>query len=375
MTDSMGCPADTCSFEGSIFEVVDHVIESVDEFRYDAHLTEGRRLQENAREARDHGGFDEAIEDLEGALHNFQCAKLFADDVSSIESRCREMLQLIDNLVNQAENATDAGDKAHFESDSNFAGQKYEEAVDALEEARTLATELAPDRVAGIDRHLRSVQVRQESLELSEPHQTVRDLVAAAREHAAAGDRAFHDSEYEVALKEYENARDQYESLADSLQEFSFDESIADSIVCDVCRQRFDGELDSWRINLGVSLQVCPACVRFGSDGNLPNPRTVATEYRAIVENIENIRDGDVGLDWTSDAPLQSDRSEDVGTDGDRRDTRQMLMQLVGLCQQLGAPPSAAELDENTDFGYLDYRNEFGSLSEALQAAGFESQD
>ncbi|MFA9427117.1 homing endonuclease associated repeat-containing protein [Natronorubrum sp. A-ect3] len=279
----------------------------------------------------------------------------------------------IDEIVDRAENAIDAGDKAHFEGDSNLAGQQYEAAVDALAEAKTLTTELAPDRVAEIDRQLRSVRVRQQSLELSGPHQTVRDLVAAAREHAAAGDRAFHDSEYEVALKEYESARDRYESLADSLHEFSFDECTTDPMVCDVCRQRFDAALDFWRINLGVSLQVCLACTRFGSDGNIPNPRAVATEQRAVVENIESIRDGNVGLDWTSDAPPQSDESEDVGTTGDSRDTRQILMQLVGLYQQLGEPPTAADLDEHTDFGYLAYRDEFGSLSEALQAAGFES--
>lgn len=396
----VGCPADTCEFDGSIPVVADHLAESDDEghtwealgyedtdgFRHETRLEEGQRLQEVAQEARDHGKFDLAIEELEGALHHFQRAKLFANDASSIENSCREVLrtideietaeqgQVIDDLVDQAENAIDAGDKAHLEGNTDLAGQKYKEAIDALEEAKTLATELAPNRVSGIDQHLCRVQVRQQSLELSEVHQPIRELVADARDHAAAGDRAFQKSEYDAALNEYKKARERYESLADSLEQFSFDESIADSKMCDVCRQRFDGELDSWRIHLGISLQVCPACTRFGSDGNLPSPREIATEHRTVVENIERIRDGDVGLDWTSDAPLQSNESEDVGTDADSRDTRQMLMQLVGLCQQLGESPTAADVDEHTDFRYLDYRDEFGSLSEALQAAGFESQ-
>ncbi|SIS21899.1 hypothetical protein SAMN05421752_1431 [Natronorubrum thiooxidans] len=51
-----------------------------------------------AQEARDHGKFDVAIEELKGALHHFQRAKLFTDDASSIESRCREVLQLIDEI-------------------------------------------------------------------------------------------------------------------------------------------------------------------------------------------------------------------------------------------------------------------------------------
>lgn len=392
----VGCPADTCEFDGSIPEVADHIAESnderhtwkalgyknIDELNHDNHLKEGQRLQEVAQEARDHGKFDVAIEELEGALYHFQRAKLFADDASHIGNRCREVLttideietteqiQVIDDFVNGAETAIDAGDEAHFEDDYSLTRQKYKEAVDALKEARTLATELAPDRVEGIDRHLRSVRVRQQSLEMSEPHRAIRQLAADAREHTAAGDRAFHDSEYETVLKEYENASNRYKSLAECLQEFSFAESTADPMTCDVCRHQFEEELDFWRINLGVSLRVCPACALFGSDGDLPNPQTVATEHRIVIENIESIRDGDVGLDWTSDASTQSDSSEDIGSDGDSRDARQMLIQLVGLCQQLGEQPTAGELDEHTDFGYLAYRDEFGSLTDAIQAAG-----
>ncbi|WP_254523970.1 homing endonuclease associated repeat-containing protein [Natrinema caseinilyticum] len=396
MTDLVSCPADTCSFEGSISEIADHVTESddkdhawevfghenADEFCYDAHLEEGRRLQDAAQEAKDLGEFDEAIEGLEAALYHLQRATLFADAPSPIENRCREALETIDeietaeqiqeldDLIDQAENAIDAGDEAHFEGNTDAARQKYEAAVDALEEAVTRAEVLVPDRTQEIDHQLRSVRVRLQSLELSESHRRIRNMVADAREHAAAGDLAFQKSEYDVALDEYEKAKDQYESLADSLEAFSFDEPTTNPEVCDVCRQRFDDELDSWQINLSISLQVCPACARFGSDGNLPSPRDVATEHRAIVENIESIQDGDIGLDWTSDEAIQSDESEDVNFGSAERDTQQMLIQLVGLCQQLGEAPTAEDLDEYTDFSYLDYRDEFGSLSEALQAAG-----
>lgn len=62
MTDIIGCPADMCSFEGSISGVADHIAESddeghtwealshgsADEFCYDAHFAEGQQLQEAA---------------------------------------------------------------------------------------------------------------------------------------------------------------------------------------------------------------------------------------------------------------------------------------------------------------------------------------
>ncbi|WP_157224594.1 hypothetical protein [Natronococcus occultus] len=254
MTDIVGCPVETCSFEGPVSEVVDHIMESDDdthtwetlghedaeEFCHTIHLEEGRRLQDEAKEARNLGEFDVAIEKLEGALQHFQRMKLFSAETSSIENRCREVLrtideietdeqvQVIDDLVDEAENAIDDGDEAHFDGDTEAAAQAYETAIGALEEARTLAIELVPDRVAQIDRELSSVRVRQQSLDLSASHRTIREFVAEARDHAAAGNRAFQNSEYEAALKEYEDARDRYESLADVLQEFSFDEPTAD---------------------------------------------------------------------------------------------------------------------------------------------------
>ncbi len=396
MTGTVSCPGDTCSFEGSIAAVTDHIAETSDEthswetlgyddaddFRHDVHRERGRNFQETAQEARDHGDFDTAIEQLENALYHYQHAKLFGDDTAAIDDRCRAVLetidgietaketQAIDDLLDRAENAIDDGDEAHLEDDPDSATQAYEEASLSVQQAMTVATELAPDRVPTIERHLRRVRVRQQSLDLSEAHRTIRELVTAARDHAAAGDRAFQDSAYELAVEEYQKAAERYESLADSFKAFSFDEQTPDSTVCDVCRHRFDTELDSWQIDLGVSLQACPSCARFGPDGNLPSPRDVATEHRAVVENIEHIRDGDVGLDWTSDGAIQVDESGD-GSSGTERDTQQMLIQLVGVCQQLGRKPTAEELDEQTEFGHLAYRDEFGSISDALQAAGF----
>ena len=110
MTDTVDCPVDTCSFDGSIPVVADHIAatdneahnwetlghEEVDGFCHAAHLDEGRRLQDKAKEARNLGEFDVAIEKLEGTLHHFQRAKLFV--VTSLENRCREVLIMIDEI-------------------------------------------------------------------------------------------------------------------------------------------------------------------------------------------------------------------------------------------------------------------------------------
>ncbi|WP_090381472.1 hypothetical protein [Natronobacterium texcoconense] len=202
---------------------------------------------------------------------------------------------MIDELVDRAENTIDAGDDKHFAGAPDEAAQEYEDGVEALSEARKVAANLESDQVEKIDQHLRRVRVRQQSLDLSDTRQKVREIVTKAREHAAAGDQAFHDSKYDIALEEYEKAYDRYEFLATTLDEFSFEEPLNSSEVCDVCQQQFGGELDFWQIELGVTLQVCPACARFGSAGNLPSPRDIAVEQQTVRENIESLRDGDVG--------------------------------------------------------------------------------
>jgi len=44
----------------------------------------------------------------------------------------------------------------------------------------------------------------------------------------------------------------------------------------------------------------------------------------------------------------------------------------VGLYQRLGEAPTAEQIDEHTEFGYLEYRAQFGSIADALQEAGFD---
>lgn len=207
----------------------------------------------------------------------------------------------------------------------------------------------------------------------SSTHRTIRDTLSTARDHTAAGDSAFHASNYDEALSAYGEADSAYESLAALLQEFTFEKSIADPAVCDVCRQRFDDSFEGWTIDLDRQLDVCPSCAEFDSGGILPTSRDVADEHRIVVENISGIHDADVGLDWTSNPATASQASNDLDGADNSLNQRDMLVQLVALYQSIGRSPTPAELDEHTDFGSAGYHREFGSLSAALDAAGFET--
>ncbi|MFP8888517.1 homing endonuclease associated repeat-containing protein [Natrialbaceae archaeon A-CW2] len=134
-----------------------------------------------------------------------------------------------------------------------------------------------------------------------------------------------------------------------------------------------DDDLVPWEIEIDSegSLQVCPSCAQFGPDGTLPAPDEVRVERRYVEEDIESIRSGDVGLSWASNNPISSNEADTQST-GSGRDTRQMLIQLVGVVQQVGRVPTAAELDTDTDFGCLEYEDEFGGIEEALREAGFD---
>ncbi|WP_164471715.1 homing endonuclease associated repeat-containing protein [Halosimplex salinum] len=363
--------------------------QDIDEFRHDVHFEKGRNFQERARKARGNGEFPEAIQRLEEALWQYQRAQLYTDSTSSIadhrsevldtiaEVEAAEQVQAIDELVDRAENAIDSGDDKHLGVASNSAAREYEDAADALEDALELAMsrDIPSARVQEIKRRLRRARVCRQSLELSEAHRSIRELTVDARDHATAGDKAFHDGEYEVALDEYQEAKDRYESLGVGLEEFSFNEPTSDPTECDVCHQQFDEEISSWRIEGEVDLVVCPSCARFDSRGNLPRPREVATEHRSLVENIEDIQNRNFGLGWTSDESTDSSTSNEAVAESTGRDKREMLMQLVGVYQRLGEPPTAKELDEQTDFGYPAYQHEFGNVEEALVAAGFDHKE
>ena len=395
-SDNVACPGDECSFEGEVAAVASHVAERGDrmhtwerldyddgaDFQNEAHLEAGQRFESAARESRDHGEFDKAVRELEGALWHFQRAKLHADDTRNIGDRCREVLRaidrveteeerrVVDNLLNRAESAIDTGDESFSDGDIDMAETEYERAIELLKDAATLGSEVASDRTEHIDRQLRRTRLYRQSLDQSDLHSSLRDHVAAAREHAAAGNDAFQKSEYGVALDEYEKARTEYETVVVVLDAFTFGEPVDDPTVCDVCRHQFDEELEFWEIDLGETLQVCPSCARFGTGRSVPSPQEVASEHRSIVENIESIRDGDVGLGWTSDGVTEEPESS--GAVSGSRDRRAMLLQLIGVYQTLGEPPTAAKLDEDTDFGYLEYEDEFGSIQEALREAGFD---
>jgi len=394
VTDT-SCPVESCSFEGTISAVRTHVTETgdqvhswpavgyehADEFCQEAHLTVARRRRDRGRQLHDRSQFGPALLELEAALSHFQQARLYSDDTISTGQHCRQVLDLIrdveadqvrqiDEFINSAKNAVDAGRKLHLEAATDSALQEYEDAIDTLESAVTLAEDVAPERVQSIEQELRRVRVRRQSSNMSSTHRTIRDTLSTAREHTAAGDSAFHASNYDEALVAYEEADSAYESLAGTLQEFTFEETTADPAVCDVCRQRFDESFEAWTISLDQQLDVCPSCAEFGSGGILPTPRDVADEHRIVVENISGIHDADVGLDWTSDpVPSSQAHSESTG-EGSNLEQREMLVQLVALYQSVGRRPSAEELDERTDFGSAGYHREFGSLSTSQSILG-----
>jgi hypothetical protein len=173
-------------------------------------------------------------------------------------------------------------------------------------------------------------------------------------------------------LDHYEQAKQEYASLSSRFEAFSFDDPEDDPTVCDVCKQQYSEKLNFWEIEVDISLEVCPLCARFGPDRNLPTPRDIAAEKRAVVENIESIHSGDVGLVWSSDTSSESIPDTSVSEDTSGPETRELLLQLVGLYQRLGEAPTAKQIDEHTEFGYLKYRAEFGSIADALKEAGFD---
>ncbi|WP_436926049.1 homing endonuclease associated repeat-containing protein [Halosimplex amylolyticum] len=391
------CPVETCSFQGSISAIGIHITETkdeqhswrmleyddADEFRRDAHLEVARRRRKTGRELHDRDEFEAAVDELETALSHFQRAQLLSDRTLYIEQQCQQVLDTIrdvetdrlhqiDELIDSADNTVDAGGELHLDASLEAASEEYDEAIEALEAAVELAAELAPERVPAIDQELRRVRVRRQSLTMSSFHRTIRDTLAEARSHVAAGDSAFHASDYDEAVSEYEDAHSAYESLAAVLEKFSFAEPTHDLAVCDVCRQQFEEEFDGWTIEVDAQLAVCPACAEFGSGGILPTPRDIAIEQRTVVENISSIRDKDVGLEWTSTPGSSRPTTNEHDIPRNNLNQRDMVVQLVALYQTVGRAPTNAELDEHTEFGSVGYHREFGTLADAFEAAGFE---
>lgn len=399
MTEDAVCPVNECSFEGSIRDIVAHVqecsdeghtwealgYEDNDEFQYETHLKAGDQLETQVQQARDFMEFDTAIGDLEGALWHYQQAQLFSDGselafkeqrkailatITEVETDKR--VQKIDDFVNQADEAADAGDQSHLETEYETAVEEYEKCIEALEEAHSIALDVAQERAPKIERQLREIRGYRRSLKSSKRHQSLRDLVTTARQHTTLGDQAFQQSDYETALEEYEDASECYNSLTSLFREFSSSRLPEGQNACSICRERYTEALEPWELNAGPPLQVCPSCSQFGERGILPKPYEVATEHRYVTENIESIQEGDVGPDWTSSPPSNSGEAEIEQVSKSIRNTQQMFVQLTGVVQELRRVPTPEDLDEYTDFGYLEYRDEFGSIRDALQEAGFE---
>ncbi|MFC7233413.1 hypothetical protein ACFQMM_22385 [Saliphagus sp. GCM10025308] len=325
--------------------------ENGDRFQYESHVKTAERLQETAQEARDSGQYRVAVEKLEKALWHLQQAGLLTDEVDrSIEARRRtvfesisdvetdRVLQKLDDLVNRAENACDAGDQLSIEEDAEAATHKYEESIESLKEATELASDVAPDRVSKIEDRLRRVEARRHHLESSDWHRELLDLVTRSRQRTATGNAAFQASEYEGALEAYEAARERYDEV-EVLFEQGFDEPTAAPDRCDVCGCLLEDDIEPSAIEVDGFSQVCPSCAQFGPDGTLPTPDEVRTERRYVEEDIESIRSGDVGLTWAPESTSSGSESDNRPAGGDR-DARQMTIQLVGVVQQIGRVPT-----------------------------------
>ncbi|NUE03633.1 hypothetical protein HUB97_14185 [Halorubraceae archaeon YAN] len=398
MTEVTPCPVLGCSFEAPINEVITHVegsscvdhtwislgYKNSDEFRIEAHHLVGKELEELGEKSRSVGNFETAIKSFERANWHYQQARLilpvhklsldnkYRDVLSTIsEVEQEKQTQEVDDLLDEAELIAEEAYSTHLEVDPNLISNAYRHSIETLEQALMKAETDVPERIPEIKRRLQRVYLLQRSQKLSGGLREFRELVSLAREHASEGDRAFKQQNHEAALRKYTAASQCYESMGEFFHDFTFNEPTDDPTVCDVCHRQFEQELLYWTIELDSSLQVCPSCAQFGSEGVLPTPKETEEEHRIIIENIENISKGDIGVNWTS-VPQQESSFSAERSDKNERNTQQMLIQLTGTVQQLGRIPTAEDLDEYTDFGFLEYRDEFGSIPDAVEEAGFE---
>ncbi|WP_416838747.1 homing endonuclease associated repeat-containing protein [Haloferax sp. DFSO52] len=399
MPETTSCPVSDCSFAASVSDIVSHVeeahsedhsweslgYENSDEFRLKAHLQIGEQLERLGNEKHDVGEFESAIDQLERAIWHYQQARLVSPESKMpLKKKCRAVhstidevkqdvqIQEVDDLLDEAELTSEEANPTGLKFDPSSAAETYRRSIDTLRKALTKAETVVPDRIPEIQRRLRRVRLLQQSIDLSGQHKELRELVMMAREYASEGDRSFKQDDFERAVEQYTAASQCYESIEELFQNFIFDEPTDDPTVCDVCHGRFEQKLLYWGIDGNAQLKVCPSCAQFSSDGTLPTPKEAQEEHQVVKENIESICEGDTGVDWTAVPQPYSKEPSNTERASSGRNTQQMLMQLTGTVQRLGRLPTAEDLDEYTDFGYLEYRDEFGSILKAVKEAGFE---
>jgi tetratricopeptide (TPR) repeat protein len=378
---SIPCPVYGCTFEGPVESVLTHIEESTEEghslaelghtnsneLREKCHIDRAKTMVGKGREAADAGEYEKAVHSFEDAHFHCDKARTIADSESTeYTARCEEILreaekveleqslQRIDNQINEVESLFDSGDQAMLEGKPSTAAERYEEGLHLLDEIRPTVEEYAPQKLPTINELTEYSHLRRESLENFGDYQVLLDAYRDAKNAKEEGDTAFKHDEYESAVEKYETALKYYTGLEELLAEFSFETQASNDTACSFCGRQFDVELELELVEFEDGERTaCPACTEFGPNGILPRPSEVTQTVEYIRENIESIESGDYGLDWTTSSEIQTSSDEEPQSGSNSGPTdQQLLIQLVGTFQSVEGLPTAADLDQHTDFGY-----------------------
>jgi tetratricopeptide (TPR) repeat protein len=390
-----------CTFKGPVESVSTHIEESTveghsfeelghtnsNEFREKCHVDQAKTMVSKGREAADAGEYEKAVQRFEDAHFHYDKARTIADiESAEYTARCEEVLreiekveleqsvQKIDNQINEVESLFDSGDRAMLNGEPSTATDRYEEALHLLDEIRPTVEEHAPQKLPTINELTEYSHLRRESLENFGNHQALLDAYRDAQNAQDEGDTAFKDDEYELAVEKYETALKYYTEVEELLDEFTFETQASDDTVCSFCGLHFDIEIELEVVEFEDGERTaCPACAQFGAEGVLPHPSEVTQTVEYVRENIESIKSGEYGLDWTTSSEIDtsSDKDPQSGSNSGPTD-QQLLIQLIGTFQSVEGLPTAGDLDQHTDFGYRVYQERFGSIKDALSEAGFD---
>lgn len=398
MTGDIVCPKAECGYEGSIAEVAEHIDSTADsahswltleydheaDFRTSQHLQRARSLREAAEVAADAGNYDEALDQLENAVEHYDEAKATLQDTITVSDEREAVIEelervkqtkrqnRIEQFVATAGNELDTGDAAYADGEWDRAAEAYDEAISVMGKAQDLGEEMDSVLEGRAQELLEQAEVRKESLDGSDAHRDPLEAVRDAKAHKDAGDTAFKQSNQQDALEEYRQSLAAFKRALSFLEALSFESHHSDDQICDICHAEFDRTLESVSLGDNRKRQVCPACSRFAPGGVLPTPADIDIQTAVIEEDIDSIEAGEYGTEWTSmpdDTDGDEEQSDEVSTTVDEQ---QLLIELVGVYQSVEGLPTAEDLDDRTEYGYLVYQEQFGSIENALGKAGFE---
>lgn len=393
MIEIVPCPVKECPFEASIGDVISHVRRSNDEqhdweqlgfenytdFRRESHCELGERLLEKGREAHDFGQFDKAIQRLESAQAHFRRENWFSpggtpsssgrleqieDEIAATEEAQQTLA--IDETLDRAENVIDSALGVGGQDSEN----RFQDARDLLRSAESLAEETVPDRIARIERLRLKIKIERVATEFSESNQGVKQLLKKALRSREAALRAFQEQDYQTALDHNETAREGLAELTESILEVG--DQQATNEKCTICGRKAGDDENLFSVSVDRSSTVCMKCIGMSTDETFSKIENVETELDYIEEEIEELRDKSPGADWLDVDNPPTTGSTDEESQGCNPKRQQMIMQLNGIRTKLRRDPTAADLDEHTEFKYLEYREEFGGIAEALREAGFD---